>query len=131
MRILLGVIAGAVVAFLCVAGVEFLAHMIYPPPPGLDINDHEAVARAMASAPVAALAFVAAGWFLAAWLGAWLADAVARKALAGWIVALIVVAACIANLLMVPGHPAWMWAAAILLPLIGGWLAQRLAGALA
>jgi hypothetical protein len=129
MRILLGVIAGAVVAFLCVVGVEYAAHMVYPPPPGFDVNDREAVARAMASAPTAALAFVAAGWFLAALLGAWVADAVAKKALAGWIVALIVVAACVANLLMIPGHPAWMWAAAILLPLIGGWLAQRLAGA--
>lgn len=129
MRILLGVIAGAVVAFLCVVGVEYAAHTVYPPPPGLDVNDREAVARAMASAPTAALAFVAAGWFLGALLGAWLAGAVARRAMAAWIVALIVVAACIANLLMMPGHPAWMWAAAILLPLIGGWLAQRLAGA--
>ena len=128
MRILLGVIAGAVVAFLCVMAVEYAAHMVYPPPPGLDVNDREQVARAMASAPTAALAIVVAGWFLAALLGAWVAAAVAKRALAGWIVTLLVVAACVANLLMIPGHPAWMWAAGLLLPLIGGWLAQRLAG---
>ena len=37
MRILLGAIAGTVVAFLCVIGVEYAAHMVYPPPPGFDI----------------------------------------------------------------------------------------------
>jgi len=128
MRILLGVIAGAVVAFLCVMAVEYAAHLVYPPPPGFDFNDREQLARAMATAPTGAFAIVAAGWFVAALIGAWVGSAVARRALAGWIVTLIVVAAGIANLLMIPGHPAWMWAAGILLPLIGGWLAQRLAG---
>ena len=128
MRILLGVIAGAVVAFLCVMAVEYAAHMVYPPPPGFDFNDPEQLARAMASASTGAFAIVAAGWFVAALIGAWVGSAVAKRALAGWIVTLIVVAACIANLLMIPGHPAWMWAAGILLPLIAGWLAQRLAG---
>jgi hypothetical protein len=128
MRSLLGVIAGAVVAFLCVMAVEYGAHMVYPPPPGFDFNDPEQLARAMAAAPTGAFAIVAAGWFVAALIGAWVAAAAAKRAVAGWIVTLIVVAACIANLLMIPGHPAWMWAAGILLPLIAGWLAQRLAG---
>ena len=128
MRILLGVITGAVVAFLCVFAVEYAAHTVYPPPPGFDFHDSEQLARAMAAAPTGAFAIVAAGWFVAALIGAWVAAAVAKRAVAGWIVTLIVVAACIANLLMIPGHPTWMWAAGILLPLIGGWLAQRLAG---
>jgi hypothetical protein len=127
MRIVLGVVAGVVVAFLCVLAVEYAGQTIYPPPPGTDLNDPEQVARLMASAPTAALAFVAAAWFVGALAGAWVANAVARRALAGWIVALLVLAACIAILLMIPGHPTWMWAAGVLLPLIGGGLAQRLA----
>ena len=127
MRIVLGVIAGVVVAFLCVMGIEYVGHIVYPPPPGTDFDDPEQVAELMASAPTAALAFVAAAWFIGALLGAWVANAVAKRAYAGWIVALLMLAGCIAMLLMIRGDPAWMWAAGILLPPIGGWLAQRLA----
>jgi hypothetical protein len=127
MRIVLGVVAGVVVAMLSVFAVEYAGQAVYPPPAGTDLNDLEQVARMMASAPTAALAFVAAAWFVGALAGAWTANAVARRALAGWVVALLVLAASIAIMLMIPGHPTWMWAAGILLPLIGGWLAQRLA----
>ena len=127
MRIVLGVIAGVVVGFLCIWGIEQLGHLVYPPPPGTDFNDPEQAAQYMATAPTAALALVAAGWFVGALVGAWVACAVAKRALAGWIVALLVLAACIVILTLLPGHPGWMWAAGILLPLIGGWLAQRLA----
>ena len=127
MRIVLGVIAGVVVGFLCIWGIEQLIHLVYPPPPGVDLNDPEEAARYMAAAPTAALALVAAAWFVGALVGAWVASAVAKRALAGWIVALLVLAACIVILTLIPGHPVWMWAAGILLPLLGGWLAQRLA----
>lgn len=127
MRIVLGVIAGAVVGLLSIWGIYQLIHMAYPPPLGTDLNDPEEAARYMASAPAAALALVAAGWFIGALVGAWVACAVAKRALAGWIVALLVLAACVVVLTQIQGHPGWMWAAGILLPLIGGWLAQRLA----
>ena len=127
MRIVLGVIAGAVVAVLCIWGIEQLVHMVYPAPPGTDLNDPEQAASYVASAPAAALALVAAGWFVGALVGAWVACAVAKRALAGWVVALLVLAGCIVILTQIHGHPGWMWAAGILLPLIGGWLAQRLA----
>ena len=127
MRIVLGVIAGAVVAFLCIMGIEYLGHTVFPPPGGVDLNDPEQAARYMATAPGAVLAFVVAAWFVGALIGAWVAMAIARRALAGWVVALLVLAACIAILVLLPGHPQWMWAAGVLAPLIGGWLAQRLA----
>src|SRR5687767_10363781 len=113
MRILLGVIAGAVVAFLCIMGIEYAGQVAYPPPPGTNLEDPEQLARFVASAPTAAMAIVAAAWFAGAVVGAWVANAVAKRSLAGWIVALLVLAGAIAIMTMIPGHPAWMWAAGI------------------
>jgi hypothetical protein len=126
MKIILGVVAGLVVAFLCVMGIEAVGHLVYPPPPGTDLTDPAQVARLMEIVPAAALAFVAAAWFVGALAGAWVANAVAKRALAGWIVALLVIAGGVATMIMIP-HPAWLWAAGIVLPVIAGMLAQRFA----
>lgn len=126
MRILLGVLAGVVLAGLCVFAVEAIGHTLYPLPAGLDPRDPADQPAMMAAMPAAAKAIVLLGWFVGAWLGAWAANRIAGRALAGWIVALLVIAAGVATMLMIP-HPAWMWAGGILLPLAAGWLAQRLA----
>ena len=125
MRIVIGIVAGAVIAVLCVAGIEMIGHLAFPPPPGTDLTDPAQVARIMANVPWAALAFVAAAWFVGALAGAWAANLIAKRALAGWIVVLLVLAAGIYTMTTIP-HPAWMWAMGIALPLIAGWLAQRL-----
>lgn len=126
MKIVLGVVAGVVVAFLCVAGIEAVGHLVYPPPAGTDLTDPAQVARLMEIVPAAALAFVAAAWFVGALAGAWVANAVAKRALAGWIVVVLVIVGGVATMLMIP-HPYWMWAAGMVLPVIAGTLAQRLA----
>ena len=126
MRIVAGIVVGAVVAILCIAGIELVGHLAFPPPPGIDLTDPAQVARIMENVPKAALAFVAAAWFIGALAGAWVANLVARRALAGWIVIALVLAAGIYTMTTIP-HPAWMWACGILLPLLAGWLAQRLA----
>lgn len=130
MRVVLGVLAGLVVAFLCVFAVEWVGHSLYPPPAGLDLEDPADQARLMQAMPAAAKAMVLLGWFAGALAGAWTANRVAdrsvgRRGVAGWIVALLVVAAGIATMLMIP-HPAWMWAGGILLPLAGAWIAERI-----
>lgn len=125
MRMALGIVAGIVVAFLCVFAVEWIGHAVYPPPAGLDINDPADQARLMEAMPAAAKAFVLVAWFVGALAGAWTANRIAGRSLAGWVVALLVVAAGVATMVMIP-HPAWMWAGGILLPLIAGWIADRL-----
>jgi hypothetical protein len=127
MRILLGILAGAVLAGLCVFAVEAISHMIFHLPPGVDPRNPADYQRLMDAMPVAAKFMVLLAWFLGALLGALAANLIARRALAGWIVALLVVAAGVATMMMIP-HPAWMWAGGILLPLAAGWLARRLAG---
>jgi hypothetical protein len=126
MRIVAGVVVGLVVAFACIFAVEALDHMLFPLPLGLDLTRHEDQMRMMAAMPVAAKAIVVLGWFAASLLGGWAANLIARRALAGWIVGLLIVAGGIANMAMI-AHPAWMWAGGILLPLAGAWLAQKLA----
>lgn len=126
MKIVLGVVAGIVVAFLCVLGIETVGHLAFPPPPGTDLTDPAQVARIMENVPPAALAFVAAAWFIGALAGSWVANLIAKRSLAGWIVVLLVLAGGIYTMTTIP-HPAWMWAMGIALPLIAGWLAQRLA----
>lgn len=126
MKILLGVVAGALVAFLCVFGIETVGHLAFPPPPGTDFTDPAQVARLMEVMPPAALAFVVAAWFIGTLAGAWVADALAKRGLAGWVVALLVIAAGVFTMTTIP-HPMWMWAAGVALPLIAAWLAQRFA----
>ena len=128
MKIVLGVVAGIVVAFLCVAGIETLGHLAIPPPPGTDPSDPAQLARIMENVPAAALAFVAAAWFVGSLAGAWVANLVAKRALAGWITVLLVLAGGVYTMTVIP-HPVWMWAMGIALPLIAGWLAQKLARA--
>jgi len=122
----MGVIAGVVVAFLCVFGVEMIGHSLYPPPAGLDLDNPADQARVMEAMPSAAKAMVLAAWFVGALAGAWTANRIAGRGLAGWIVALLVIAAGIATMVMIP-HPAWMWAGGVLLPLLAAWIADRMA----
>ena len=126
MRMLMGVVAGIVVAFLCVFAVEWVGHGLYPPPAGLDASNPADQARLMASMPAAAKALVLAAWFVGALAGAWTANRIAGRGLAGWIVALLVIAAGIVTMIMIP-HPAWMWAGGIALPLLGAWIAECMA----
>ena len=125
MRIVLGVVAGLVTAFVCVFAIEAVGHMVFPTPPDINLADPADVARLMEVMPPGAFAFVLAAWFVGALAGAGVANAVAKRGLAGWIVALLVICGAVATMLMIP-HPLWMWGAGILLPLVAAWLAQRM-----
>ena len=125
MRIILGIVAGIVVAFVCVFGVETIGYGVYPPPPGLDANNPRDLERLIAVMPTGALIFVVAAWFAGALAGAVTANLIARTAVAGWIVAVLVIAAGVATMVMIP-HPAWMWAAGIALPLAAALIAARI-----
>lgn len=119
-RLIGGIVAGIVVGVLCILAIETIGHMIWPPPAGIDPADAEAVA----AMPKAAMAAVVAAWTLGAFAGALTANLIARRALAGWIVVALLVAAVVANLAMIP-HPIWVAASGIVLPVIAGWIATR------
>ncbi len=125
-KIVMGAVAGLIAAFACIAAFEFLDQALYPLPPGFNIDDPAQMRRLMTIMPTPAIALVALGWFAGALRGGYLADRIGRRALPGWIVAALILVAAVANMAMIP-HPAWMWAAGIILPVVAAWLAQRLA----
>jgi hypothetical protein len=108
MRGILGVIAGLVIGTMVIFALEMLGHFVYPFPPGLDPKDHQALAKFMMSAPIAAwliiLVAYAAGSFVAGAAGTW----IGRKPWIGWVNGGILMVLGLMNLLMIP-HPAWFW----------------------
>lgn len=54
LAVVLGLILGVVIIFV----VEGVSHLLYPPPPGLDINNPKVLKAAMANVPFGALLFV-------------------------------------------------------------------------
>lgn len=111
---ILAVVAGLAAAFATVWLVMFFGHSVFPPPAGLDVNDRAQMQAYVESLPVAPLLFVLASYYLGTLLGILVADWLApggalRNAL---IIGALMLAATIANLVMIP-HPMWFVAAAV------------------
>ena len=124
-RAVLASIAGIVVAGMVVALVESAGHMIYPPPPDLDLERPEDLARLLEVIPLGAKISVVEAWFLGALAGASVAGWIGRSKKPGWAVAVFMLIASVVTTLMIP-HPVWMIVAAAVLPFAGKLLADRL-----
>jgi len=127
-RTFLAVVAGVVVAWLVIVLSQIAGAAAYPPPPGLDVTDPQQLAAFIGAAPPMAMAFVVAGYVLAALLGGWVAARTSRShaRTAALLVGLLVLAGVIANMAMIP-HPLWMILASTLLPLPAAWFGAGLA----
>ena len=135
-RMLLGAVLGLVVAFVTIMLVEFVGLQVFPPPPGLDPRSTADMAALLGGMPVGALLFVVGAWVLGAFAGGLVAARVAganRPRVAAVLPALLVMAGVVAMILQMPGHPAWMAVAGLLLPipaaLAGAALAARMRAA--
>lgn len=127
LRIGFGILAGLVLAVLCVMAVEFVGHAVYPPPAWLDLSKSEDVARLMDVMPVEAKAIVLAGWFVAAGIGGFFANVIAQRAWPVWVVALFIVAGGVMTMMQIP-HPVWMQVGGVGLPLIAAALVLLVSG---
>ena len=125
LRTILGIVAGVVVAFVVLMGLEMAGHAAMPPPAGLDPADPEDLKQMVASASLAAKAWVVFAWLAAVVAGGWVARRLSRKSWAGWVIAGLIVLGGVANIMMIP-HPLWMQIAAVAAPLLGGWIVTRL-----
>src|SRR4051794_26704803 len=67
------VIAGMIVAFLIVFAAEGIAHRIYPPPPGTNMQDMTQVKAYIATMPLSPMLVVLTGWLIATFVATWLA----------------------------------------------------------
>lgn len=118
-RKIAGTLAGVIVAMLVVTAMDWVSHALFPESVARS-SDYADIAAALAAAPLAAKAILVGGWFLAALIGGLVAVRISGWPFSGWIVALLVLAACVANGLLIPGLPLWMWIAAVVAPLFGG-----------
>ena len=125
LRLILAILSGVVLAF----GVVFATDAVVKALSGglamPDPNDAAAMRAYMDGLPAAALAAFAIGCGAAAGLGAAMAARFGgRGAWPGWVVAALVLAATIANFVMIP-HPTWLVITASALVAVVGWAAAR------
>ena len=121
------VVAGLIVAFLLVFGAEGIAHKVYPPPPGTNMQDMTQVKAFVATLPLSVLLIVLTGWLIATFVGTWLAAKIALSPIAGYVVGALLLCAGIANAFMIP-QPAWFSIASFVI-YIGATLVGARAGA--
>jgi hypothetical protein len=125
-RLILGIVAGIVVAFATVFAIDLVGHQIYPLPSDLNLRDPEAVGAFIQTMPRGALAMVVIAWFVGALDGGVAAAAISRRVWTVWPIAALVAAAGVVNVLMIP-HPVLLQIGAVVAPLLGGLAASLIA----
>jgi len=127
-RSILGVVAGIVAAVVVVGVVEAAGHLIFPPPPGIDLSDPEQLKTIMDKIPPGALVAVLVAWGAGSLAGGFTAAAIARRAhfVHALIVGGIQCAFGIITMLMIP-HPLWFWFASIAIVVPTSYLGALLA----
>lgn len=128
-RTILAVIAGAAAMWLATAGLEFLGHVLFPPPAGLDPRERSDLARIVAASSAGALTMLVLAWTGGALAGGAVAAAISRghRRGAALAVALLVMAGVAGMVWLVPGTPAWVWIAGLLLPVPAALCGARIA----
>lgn len=121
-RLILGIVAGVVLAVVLVGSFEMAGHALFPPPAGIDLKDPAQLAAVMDQIPLAAKLWVVGAWTLATAIAGLVAAVTAKRAWAAWVIATVVAALAVITILMIP-HPMWMKVAAVAGPALGGWLA--------
>ncbi|HEV7922165.1 MAG TPA: hypothetical protein VGR02_15375 [Thermoanaerobaculia bacterium] len=114
LRVLAGIVAGVLLAVGIIIVVEVVSHALYPPPPGMNVEDPAALARAAAQMPPGALLMIILGWTLGTFCGCWLAARIGKRAGPAVTPGVLVFAAAIANMFQIP-HPPWFWVVSLLL----------------
>jgi len=126
-RILAG-LAGIVAALAVIALTQRLGHIVYPPPPDLDVRDIEAFREFTANMPLMALLFVLLAYYAGSLVGTFVAGWIAgfRTLIYTGVIGGLVLAGTIANLSQIP-HPLWFSVLAVIgIPLFA-YLGGRLA----
>jgi hypothetical protein len=128
-RSILAVVVGLIVAVIVTSGLQAVGQFIYPLPPGVNPNDPEALKKVLPTMPTGAFLLLlldyAAGSLAGGLLAAWVARR--RPALHALIVGGVLTVLGFLNLLLLPGHPAWVWAASAVVYLLPAYAGSRLA----
>ncbi|MET0272253.1 MAG: hypothetical protein ABW360_04630 [Phenylobacterium sp.] len=123
LRLVLGTMAGVVLAMVAIVTLEAVGHQLFPVT-GVDPSDPQALDSLVSHMSLAAQAFVIFGWTAGAALGGTVANLIARRRWPAIIVGGAIAASTVLNLLVLP-HPLWMQAAGVLMPLLAGLAVAR------
>jgi hypothetical protein len=118
------VIVGLIVAFLLVYAAEGIAHKIYPPPAGANMQDMTQVKAYIAKLPLSAMLVVLTGWLIATFVATWLAARIAGTPVPGYVVGALLLCAGIANAFMIP-QPIWFSIASFVIYIGATWVGAR------
>ncbi len=127
-RSVLGIIAGVVVGVIVVALVEAPGSIIHTVPPGVNLNDPQALRKLAAGVPLASLLWFAAAGALGPLVGSFVTTAIARWASFGhgMFIAAVFLTLNVMKLNSFP-HPTWMALVGVLGPLASGWIGSAVA----
>ena len=121
----ISVVAGVIVAFVGILLVEGIGAVVAPAGPSPQLTDEAAMSAYLATLPMSAYAFVIAAYLIGSTIGGtvtlrMMGDATSRTV---WVVAALILAATVANLVMIP-HPLWFTVASVGVIFIGTALAR-------
>ena len=124
-RIIGGIVAGIVAALVVQALIDVVANLIFPAP-AIDVWNKKQLGAVFATRPVGALALMVLGYFAGSLAGSYLAKRISRVSWTSWVPAgvMTVLAAIVALAYPIP---AGIKIAIVLGPVLGGFIASRLA----
>lgn len=120
-RILGGIVAGMAAAITLMMVTEAIGNQIAPAPDRLDLEN----LAETPPLPLLTLLFPIFGWFLGALIGGFLAIKVSDRPWTAWAIAGVVLVATVFNFVLMH-YPTWVMVAGLIMPILGGWLAQRI-----
>ncbi|MBX9882317.1 MAG: hypothetical protein K2X73_10120 [Sphingomonas sp.] len=123
-RMVLALLAGAVLAFAVIVGIEAVSAQFFPIPANFANMDSVDQGEVMDELPFAAKALALLGWGLGSAVGAFAVRAIAGPGRLGGVIVALVIAGGLVTVFTIP-HPLWMRLGAVLAPLAGGWIAAR------
>jgi pimeloyl-ACP methyl ester carboxylesterase len=124
LRYIGGIIAGMIAAFALVASAEAVVHVLYPPPPGTNMDDFEQVKKFVAALPLTALVLVLAGWLIGTFVATWLAAKIARDPISAYIVGALLLAGGVFNAIKIP-QPVWFSIVSFVIYIGATWVGAR------
>ena len=120
-RTLGGIVAGMAAAITLMMITEAIGNQIAPAPARLEIED----IADTPPLPLMTMMFPIFGWFLGALVGGFLAIKISDKPWTAWAIAAVVLAATLLNFVLM-AYPVWAMIVGLIMPVLGGWLAQRI-----
>lgn len=126
LRNLLALVGGAIVAGLCMAVIEAVGAVVYPPPPGFDPENPQVMQHYLAQLPPAAFLFVLAAYLVGTFGGVYLATrfSIRRPSRQGYALGAVLLLAGMVNFVRY-AHPLWFVVTAVVVFVAATWAGVR------